>query len=311
MRTRTLILVAAALAALSGVASANNIAYNQTWYNTDYASTGCGDLRGTGVGTMALGGVSGTVQHAFLYWHGPTNSADPNANANVLFNGNNITGTNIGISQDNNWGYLNSQAYRADVTAFVTGNGNFSVGGMATDPNVVNANGASLLVSFDDGNATNNHDVVLFDGNDSNIHNLYDADGWNVSLNGINYSGGTASIELGVSDGQEFLDDALLLNGNTLAAAGPIFQGSLHGGTGGVSNGSLWDDKSFDIAPYLSLGNNNISMTTGSYQDALSMVYAAIVLPTGAAPTTTPEPGSLALVALGMAGLLVARKFKG
>ncbi len=311
MRTRTLILVAAALAALSGVASANNIAYNQTWYNTDYASTGCGDLRGTGVGTMALGGVSGTVQHAFLYWHGPTNSADPNANANVLFNGNNITGTNIGISQDNNWGYLNSQAYRADVTAFVTGNGNFSVGGMATDPTVVNANGASLLVSFDDGNATNNRDVVLFDGNDSNIHNLYDADGWNVSLNGINYSGGTASIELGVSDGQEFLDDALLLNGNTLAAAGPIFQGSLHGGTGGVSNGSLWDDKSFDIAPYLSLGNNNISMTTGSYQDALSMVYAAIVLPTGAAPTTTPEPGSLALVALGMAGLLVARKFKG
>ena len=78
------------------------------------------------------------------------------------------------------------------------------------DSGNINVNGASLIVFYDDGNAANNRDVVLFDGNDSNIANAFDADGWNVSLPGINYVSGTAAISMHVSDGQSFADDALV-----------------------------------------------------------------------------------------------------
>ena len=88
-------------------------------------------------------------------------------------------------------------------------------------------NGTSLLVFYDDGNDANNRDVVLFDGNDSNVPgNGFDADGWNVSLPGINYTSGTAGMDLHVGDGQSFDDDDIILNGATTLASGPaVFQG--------------------------------------------------------------------------------------
>ena len=58
---------------------------------------------------------------------------------------------------------------------------------------------------FDDGDDSNNRDVVLFHGNDSNIANPFDADGWDVTLPGINYDTGAARMELHVSDGQTFI----------------------------------------------------------------------------------------------------------
>ena len=72
----------------------------------------------------------------------------------------------------------------------------------------VEINGVSLIVFFDDGDDTNNRDIVMFDGNDSNVNNNgFDADGWNFSLTGINYDSGTASMDVHVSDGhmREFL----------------------------------------------------------------------------------------------------------
>jgi len=44
-----------------------------------------------------------------------------------------VTGVNIGFSDDNCWSYLNSQAYRADVTELVRrhGNGTYSLTGSA------------------------------------------------------------------------------------------------------------------------------------------------------------------------------------
>ena len=95
--------------------------------NTDVGEFGYGGMRGIGSGSIDVSGISGPVFHAFLYWHGPTNSTDPNANASVNFNGTPVTGTNIGTTSDNNWGFLNSQAYRADVTGLVTGDGTYSL----------------------------------------------------------------------------------------------------------------------------------------------------------------------------------------
>ena len=288
------------LVCLVAPANAGLIQPFQTFFNTDWTSAGISGLRGQGTGNINLSGVSGSVSSAYLYWHGPTNSADPLANANITFAGNPVVGTNIGIAADNNWGFLNSQAYRANVTGLVSGNGNYALSGLVTLPNV-EVNGASLLVFYDDANTANNRDVVVFNGNDSTLASANDPAGWQASLNGINYSGGPASIAFGVSDGQDFPDLSVDINGMTLVAVGDNpWQGtSLPDAGGGVGNGKLWDLTSNDLTPFLSLGVNNLSLTSATFSsDALSLIHLAIDLPAGAAPPTNnsvPEPGSLAV----------------
>jgi hypothetical protein len=294
-----------ALLGLPNMASGTDIAPFTTQYNTDWTYAGYGGMRDIGTGTITLSGVSGTVSSAYLYWQGPSNSTDQNANATVLFAGTSVTGVWRGFSSDNCWGYDNSIAYRADVTSLVTGNGSYSLADFVKDGGNVNINGASLVVFFDDGDTTNNRDVVLFDGNDSNIDNSYDANGWNVTLSGINYMSGNAAIVLGVSDGQTFLDDALIVNGTTLVPSGAIFQGDSvpNGASAGATNGGLWDIKPFDVTSYLSPGLNTLQLTSGVFEDCLSCVHVAIDLPAGAAPPAVPEPASLVLMLTGMGGL--------
>jgi len=304
--------LAAIVLALGAVgARANDIQYFTTVQNTDWTEAGLGGMRGVGTGNIVLSGVTGTVTQAYLYWHGPTNSTDPLANANVTFNGSSITGANIGFSSDNNWGFQNSQAYRADVTSLVTGSGTYSLSNFLKNSPagapVADINGASLIVFFQDGNAANNRDVVLFNNNDSNAPNTYDADGWNVSLAGINYTSGSAAVTMTVSDGQDFADDALRINGTTVAPAGSVFDGTtVPRSTGGVSNGSLWDVRSFDATSFLSPGLNTLSVTTGVNNDYLSLIALAVDLPVGAAPPPPPpipEPETYALMLAGLATL--------
>ena len=304
--------LAAALAALFlvGGASANDLQNFTTVQDTDWTQAGVGGMRGLGSGTITLAGVSGNVTQAYLFWAGPTNSTDPNANAGVLFGGTSIFGTNIGFSQDNFWGFANSQAYRADVTSLVSGNGSYSLANF-TKPGV-EVNGASLVVFFDDGNDTNNHDVVLFNGNDANFPNPFDALGWNSSLSGINYTSGTAAISLHVSDGQNFGGDddgTLRINGTPILTGG-IFQGNtLPSAGGGVANGNLWDIRTFDVTSFLNPGPNTLNFQLDAINDALGLIVAAVELPVGAAPVTPiPEPETYALMLAGLAAVRLATR---
>ncbi|MBS3919130.1 MAG: PEP-CTERM sorting domain-containing protein [Deltaproteobacteria bacterium] len=291
---------------IAGGVGATDLVPFETVFGTDYTSAGYGGMRGLGTGTISLAGVSGPVDSALLYWHGPSNDTALSANQNVTFNGTNITGTPLGISDDNCWGYTCSQAYRANVTSLVLGNGIYSLSNFyKPGPPIVDINGVSLMAFFQDGDTNNNRDIVIFNGNDSNIDNAYDAPGWNITLSGINYTSGNAFLEMHVGDGQTFTDNALILNGLTLVPTGPIFQGaSVPGGLGGPSNGFLWDIIRFDITSFLSPGLNNLNLTTGVTSDCLSGVVAVIDLPAGAAPPTgVPEPSTLLLLGSGLIGL--------
>jgi hypothetical protein len=292
----------------SAKASANSIALYDTVVSTDYTTAAIG-LRGVSAGSIAVTGVTGPVTRAVLYWHGPTNSPDATVNANLTFAGTPITGTNIGFSSDNFWSSTNSQAYRADVTSLITGNGSYSLAGFLNGATAL-TNGATLFVFYDDGNEANDRDVVLFNGNDSNIANPFDAAGWNLSLTGINYTGGTARLVTYVSDGQPFgiSDGTLRVNGNLLAS-GTIFQGSAPAADPNIDPniGSLTDVLTYDITGFVVPGINNLNVTLeGPFFEGVSAIVAAVDVRTAQVTTPVPEPATFLIVGAGLA--LLARR---
>jgi hypothetical protein len=287
------------VASSPGLTSATSTAFSisdLSVLNTDVAYAGYGGMRGNGTGSIVLQGVSGTVTKAVLYWHGPTNSTSPTVNATVTFNGTSITGTNIGFAHDNLWfdnnvEFANSQAYRADVSSLVTGNGTYSLANfrkthVTNNVTVVDAdiNGASLIVFFDDGNPSNNKNVYFRNINDSNKVSAYDDADWSQTLGGVAYSGGPAKLVLHVGDGQyRWNDAAVLLNGVTIASTGQIFDGSSvpsNGGSTELYGGSLWDIKPITIPEGVlsPTGQNTLTITTGYNQDALSLVVMMIIV---------------------------------
>lgn len=250
--------------------------------NTDVAEFGVGGMRGSGTGTITVSGITGAVAHAFLYWHGPTSSTDPASNAAVTFNGTPVTGTNIGTASDNNWGFANSQSYRADVTSLVTGNAGYALSDFRkAGPPVVDINGVSLIVFYDDANSSNDRNVVTWNGNDSNVAFGSDPALWDETISGVPYPGsGAASLDLVVSDGQSFSDAAVSVNGTELVGAGPIFQGD---SVPPSAVDGLWDVKSFNISSFLTSPSNNLHLTTSTLgDDALSLVVAIANVPAAA-----------------------------
>lgn len=310
------ILALALLLVLPVCLSANDQVYFTQVGNTDFAVFGTGGMRGIGTGSIVVTGVTGTITAAYIFWHGP--GAGNDDNANVTFNGTPVTGVNIGNSSDNCWGFADSRAYRANVTALVTGDATYTLANF-TKPSGDDINGVSLLIFFNDGNPANNRDVVVFNGNDSNQPNIYDANGWNATLSGINYTSGTVNGFFIVSDGQVFSDDELRINNTVILPAGQNWDGT-------TVPGGLWDQRSLDLTSLFVPGPNTLTIqpaqVTGN--DCLSLIAVLFDLPVGAAgptptpplgPTPTPGAGPTApiptlsvsmLALLGVALLLVA-----
>ncbi len=293
-----MVLIPAAVTfAMTQSSLASNFTHTTTEFNTDFVSAGVGGLRNIGNATgtdITVAGVgTGVVNRAILYWHGPSNSAPLNPGIAFL-NGVQVNGTNLGLSDDNCWGFSNSQAFRADVTAIVAGDGayTFATNTAAGSSSPINPNGASILVFFDDGDPNNNRDVAVFDGNDSNINNVFDAPGWNFTLTPITFTGGTANLQMHVADGQTFPDATVFVNGVAKLPAGAVFQGNtVPNRGGGPSNGALWDIRNVDVTPDLVAAGappQNLNITTGVASDCLAGIVMAVELPAGAAP---PPPG--------------------
>ena len=200
------------LAAAAGATPIQNV---RTETDIDWTSAGLGGVGG-GSGTISLTGVTGNVLKAFLYWHGIDRPCDGGNNTydngNITFNGSPVTGTSLGDATTNCWACASGQAgssraFRADVTNLVSGNGNYSISGLSGQAGH-NANGVSLVVTFNDGNPNNNRDLVFFEGNDSNSPEGFPGEdvGWHGTLAGINFQGGTARAQLHAADGQAFTD---------------------------------------------------------------------------------------------------------
>ena len=301
------------VATAAGLGSATSQAFNVTVnvnlnaqfavLNTDFLSFGYGNMRGgrngvaadsTGTGTIVVSGVSGPVTAAFLFWHGPTYTNDVSANSQVTFAGQPVTGTNVGLASDNNWAFLNSHSYAANVTSLVSGNASYSLNNFRKLPDGLQAdiNGVSLIVFFNDGNSANNRDVYLVGKNDSNtsLGPPYISESWNVTLSGINYGGANAMLEVHVADGQGFGDAGVVLTGVDawqVVPPGANFQGTTVQNEPasvplGSNDGGLYDIRSWAIPDtgVLQIGpNNSVTMTTGVVNDYLSLVVMLVSVP--------------------------------
>jgi hypothetical protein len=261
--------------------------------NTDFRMTGYGGMRantaggpvGDGTGSMTIGGITGPVTKALLYWNGPTSSSDPNSNAVVSFAGTPVTGANIGTGDSNCWtsvGYVNSQSYVADVTGLVPGNGTYSLANFIKTDNsnnvVADINGVELVVFYNDGNTANFRNVVLWSGNDTNNN-----DGsWDETLTGVPYPGsGDAYLWFAVGDGQTFSDGAISVNNTEIVPAGGIFQGTSAQHGPADAGGNLWDTFVTDPLPssVLTTGSNTLDVTSPEDADCLSLVAVAADMP--------------------------------
>jgi len=277
---------------LSGISYAEPIVHASSATAVDWTSAGISGVGG-GSGTIDLTGVNGSVDRATLYWHGLDNGADGNYdNADITMNGNQVSGTAIGTSSTNCWGNGNSVAYRADVTSLVAGDGSYDLAGLSADTGH-NANGASLVVIYDDGDASNDSDLAFFEGNDSSVAGFPgDAAGWAAVLS-LNYGGGPVAAEFHVADGQSFSDDSVLWstpNGNfNILDSVSLWDGNSvpSAGTSRTSNGNLWDIHTFDITTAFGGVAGQVDLTLdgqNSPSDCHGLVLVLLDLEVGTAP---------------------------
>ncbi len=131
--------------------------------NTDFLSFGIGGLRDVGSGSIEVTGISNTIKEAYIYWHGVKNSVTDIRSLNV--NETVVIGENLGYSGSNRHPEPLSQSLKADITDLVkaTGNGTYNL----KDFGDLNPNGATIIIFFDDGDASNNRDITIIEGNDS------------------------------------------------------------------------------------------------------------------------------------------------
>jgi hypothetical protein len=255
------------------------ISYYDTFTGTDFVSAGVGGLRNVRVGTINLPNSFSyqSVKKALLYWHGLSNSTSATGQQ-ITVNSKRITGVRIGLS----YGplYANSQAYRADVTEVLRSSTSRVI--KLSDFGNLNPNGASIVVFYDDGNSSNDRDVVIFDGNDSNfefegIPGIPEAPkdpmDWTVKLEGVNYFRENAFLQLHVSGGTSSLDGEIIIWPMSMISRLNIFSGST------VPGGGLWDILDVEINSILTPGLNNVELFSPLLSDRLNLIVALYDLP--------------------------------
>ncbi len=116
--------------------------------------------------TFTISGIpaSAVIVQAFVWCDASGNGVPITLNiTNPVFAGFSIPMTLVGVDQDKCWGYANSTTYRADVTATVSGNGNYTISGFPTgSPNDVD--GATMVVIWRDPTASFQGDLIIWDG---------------------------------------------------------------------------------------------------------------------------------------------------
>lgn len=151
--------------------------------------------------TLTISGIPNcaTIDKAYLYYWVSYLTASPPATSVTFTNPTpstfNIPATMIGQDQAKCWGETGTANYRADVTAAITGNGNYGInitGPTGTSIHFQNpydqVDGVSLIIIYKDNSATYQGSLILWDGNMTGVGNNYTQTmtGINACANGVN-----------------------------------------------------------------------------------------------------------------------------
>jgi hypothetical protein len=197
---------------------------------------------------------------------------------NLNFNGSPVLGTRIGTGPDTCWGRTNSFSYRADVTPLVTGNGTYSLTGVANGGNIL-AEGAALVVIYNSGGSSF-RTVMLADGN--------------VVLPAVfqgqaAFSGFTSASPISakttfmVGDGQGFGNPAFFTGSNGTATFNNPFV---------ASEGLYWDTLTFDVSPQVGPGTTPADSQISLSSDCLLWPAQAFSV-SSAKPTPLPATSAV------------------
>ena len=270
--------------ASSAMLSASALAplqYFQSFYlRGGYVAAGIG-RRNRGFGTISISGIPkrSSIRAVYLYWDILANLETPSF-AQGQIDGNLITGTLVGVHSDPCWGNTNNFAYRADVTTFVRGNGDYSLSGFASgmtdgqDPWTVSsarpmAEGASLVIVYENSRSPWTQ-VIVYDGSfeTSSVLASQTIDGFTAPSPVTK-----ASITFIGADGQNAEEPGSTFNGNPLTSIG--WDGSDIQAGPSYSEGNLWDTMTADVTSLVYSGDTSATATVRGGPDCL--VWVALI----------------------------------
>lgn len=237
----------------------------------DYITAGVG-LRGRTFGAISISAIpaGSTVEGAYLYWSYLDNDIVL-SESNLVFNGTPIVGTEIGSGPDTCWDRQFSRAFRADVTALVSGNGTYTISNVLRASPLF-AQGASLVVIYKNG-AVAEHTIVINDGNgviDENTSNLSTTIGGFAAIDSS--AALSAKTTFVVGDGQIFTDTITFTGGNGIFTANNTLDGN---------DGELWDTDTYNVSSFVAPGDISASATMSRGTDCLNWVAQVFSVTTG------------------------------
>jgi cysteine-rich repeat protein len=205
--------------------------------------------------TINIAGIpaGSTVTRAVLYW-----TIVGGSDTTATINGNAVTGASIGSAGHTCWNFAVNTNFRADVTAHVSGNGAYTIGGLpsTTAPAGPDTDGVALVVTYQNLTSSARRRVLIRDGIITTDNILDTA---SDTFSGLTTPiAGPGGFHIVVGDGQS--------DSGTLTLAGVPMQTSPFTG----SDGSLWDTRSYPLDVGMGLTNPTWSFTSNG--DCLAFV---------------------------------------
>ncbi len=242
---------------------------------------------GTLTPTLTIAGVpaGATIVKAWLYVSELSTGA---IDTSFTLAGNSVTATAVSSSTDPGWGASAVVTVKADVSAIVTGNGDYVLGG-ANGLGADQYEGAVLVVVYSDASSSLQKIVTVSD--QSNTIRDTDNSFLTVFNNGNNFplAPTAASLYLATFDSQSnFSEAALQLRASTATTATTIVAANSFNGPNGGGNKNV-----VNISALISKGASSATLTqvTTNADDYLVYPFWASVV-TLAAPPTNTVPGA-------------------
>jgi hypothetical protein len=217
------------------------IANGNAYIATNYTASACGlnyvqaslplhqrqFVFGIGLPQPATFNISGippcaTILRAFLYLGTVGNPATviTASLTNPVSTSSLFPMTMIGSDASVCWNTIATVAYRADVTALVSGNGNYILSGIPTDPGPDDPEGATLIIIYSDQSQTYTGNIVIADGCLTNTGN--NADPYGNGITGTTINGFSVCASPALSSGFMILCDLQKIDSSKLFFNTPI-----------------------------------------------------------------------------------------